>query len=77
MIQITALATLAAYVASVAAHGGVIGLAIGSTTYPGWAPFNTPAGQSSAERPYSSFNPITVATDATLREFNLFSEERS
>ncbi|KAG8986679.1 hypothetical protein FRB94_002608 [Tulasnella sp. JGI-2019a] len=66
MVSTAILASLAASIASVAAHGGVIGLGIGNVNYTGWQPFNTPVGQVSAERPYSSFNPITTVTDPTL-----------
>lgn len=71
MIPITALTALAAYIVSAAAHGGITSMSIGSTTYPGWAPFNPPAGQVSAERPYSSYNPILDPLDPTLRELCL------
>ncbi|KAG8857647.1 hypothetical protein FRB96_005665 [Tulasnella sp. 330] len=66
MVSSLKLVSLAAYIVTTAAHGGVIGLGIGSVNYTGWQPFNTPVGQISAERPYSSFNPITNAVDPTL-----------
>lgn len=73
MVSLLALASVAAYLTSVAAHGGVIGLAIGSTNYTGWSPYNPASGQVSAERPYASFNPITNAVDATLRKHRTLS----
>jgi cellulase len=54
------------FVASVAAHGGVSSYIIGGTTYAGWSPYNSPTGQTSIERPYSSYNPILSATDSTI-----------
>jgi len=63
----TALAALAALaVSQVSAHGGVTSYKFGSTTYAGWQPYNTPTGQTSIERPYSSYNPITSVTDPTF-----------
>jgi hypothetical protein len=44
-------------VSSVAAHGGVIKYNIAGKEYVGWQPYNSPTGQSSIERPYSSFDP--------------------
>ncbi|KAJ7581555.1 glycosyl hydrolase family 61-domain-containing protein [Mycena floridula] len=51
---------------SVLAHGGVLSVGIGSTVYPGWSPYNTPTGQTSIMRPWSSYNPILSPTDPTL-----------
>ncbi|KAF8972277.1 cellulose-growth-specific protein [Flammula alnicola] len=45
-------------ISQVAAHGGVTSYVIGGTTYAGWQPYNTPTGQTSIERPYSSYDPI-------------------
>ncbi|KAJ3563644.1 hypothetical protein NP233_g8808 [Leucocoprinus birnbaumii] len=35
-------------------------------TYPGWQPYNTPTGQTSIERPYSTYDPIMSATASTM-----------
>ncbi|KIY62202.1 lytic polysaccharide monooxygenase [Cylindrobasidium torrendii FP15055 ss-10] len=48
------------------AHGGVSGYDIGGKNYTGFAPFNSPDGQSTIERPYSSYDPILDATDPTI-----------
>ncbi|KAJ7780070.1 glycosyl hydrolase family 61-domain-containing protein [Mycena maculata] len=48
------------------AHGGVLSYNIGGTTYQGWSPYNTPAGQTGIERPWSSYNPILSPTDPTI-----------
>ncbi|KAI0076808.1 hypothetical protein K474DRAFT_1691167 [Panus rudis PR-1116 ss-1] len=51
---------------SIAAHGGVTSWSVGSTTYPGWQPYLSPAGQDTAGRPYSSYNPILDPVDPTM-----------
>ncbi|KAI5889030.1 cellulose-growth-specific protein [Schizophyllum commune H4-8] len=57
----------AAFLASTAAaHGGVSSYIIGGQEYPGWEPYNSPTGQSSIERPYSTYDPIMSATAATI-----------
>ncbi|KAL0567666.1 Esterase/lipase/thioesterase [Marasmius crinis-equi] len=48
------------------AHGGVLSISNGGTTYPGWQPYNTPTGQSSVIRPWSTYNPIQDATASTV-----------
>ncbi|KAK7031752.1 carbohydrate-binding module family 1 protein [Favolaschia claudopus] len=48
------------------AHGGVLSYKIGGTTYQGWSPYNTPTGQTTIQRPWSTYNPILDATDATI-----------
>jgi len=53
-------------VSQAAAHGGVTSYVIGGTTYTGWSPYNSATGQSSIERPYSSYNPILSVSDSTL-----------
>jgi cellulase len=47
----------AALAGTAAAHGGVTSYKIAGTTYPGWQAFNSASGQTSIERPYSSYNP--------------------
>ncbi|KAJ3488323.1 hypothetical protein NLI96_g2910 [Meripilus lineatus] len=53
-------------IAIVSAHGGVTSWTVGSTTYPGWQPYNSAAGQVTPGRPYSSYNPILNAVDPTI-----------
>lgn len=48
------------------AHGGVLSYSWSGTTYQGWAPYDTPVGQTTIQRPWSSYNPITDPTDPTL-----------
>ncbi|KAG8938274.1 hypothetical protein FRC03_007442 [Tulasnella sp. 419] len=60
------IAIVATQFASVLAHGGVTSWSVGSTTYPGWQPYNSPTGQTSVGRPYSSFDPILNPSDAKL-----------
>ncbi|KIJ54077.1 lytic polysaccharide monooxygenase [Sphaerobolus stellatus SS14] len=53
-------------VACVAAHGGVLSYNIGGTSYQGFAAYNTPTGQSSIQRQWATYNPITDATSSVL-----------
>ncbi|KAI0320037.1 glycosyl hydrolase family 61-domain-containing protein [Amylostereum chailletii] len=48
------------------AHGGVLSYSNAGSWYWGWAPYNSPTGQTTIQRPWSSYNPITDATDPTL-----------
>ncbi|PSS03715.1 hypothetical protein PHLCEN_2v3969 [Hermanssonia centrifuga] len=48
------------------AHGGVLSYSNGGNWYEGWSPYNTPTGQTTIQRPWSSYNPIQDATDPTL-----------
>jgi len=50
----------------VAAHGGVLSYDLGGTTYNGFVPYNTPTGQSSIQRQWATYNPITTTTDPDL-----------
>ncbi|QRV94461.1 glycoside hydrolase family 61 protein [Ceratobasidium sp. AG-Ba] len=52
--------------AQVAAHGGVTSIGIGGTVYPGWQPYNSQSGQSTAGRPYASFDPILNPVASTM-----------
>jgi len=54
------------FVSQAAAHGGVISYIIGGTTYPGWQPYNSPTGQSTIGRPYSSYDPILTVSASTF-----------
>ncbi|KAF3938732.1 Endoglucanase-4 [Dactylella cylindrospora] len=53
-------AAAALLASTVSAHGGVVSYSSGSTTYKGWEPYNSPSGQQSIERQYSSFNPLMI-----------------
>ncbi|EJD08026.1 uncharacterized protein FOMMEDRAFT_38849, partial [Fomitiporia mediterranea MF3/22] len=65
--MISTLATLAAIaVTQVAAHGGVLEYSWDGQWYFGWQPYNSPTGQTTIQRPWSTYNPITDATDPTI-----------
>ncbi|KAI0758199.1 glycosyl hydrolase family 61-domain-containing protein [Fomes fomentarius] len=67
MFAFAALVTLAsAALPQVLAHGGVLSYVIEGTDYQGWAPYNSPTGQTTIQRPWSSYNPITDPTDPTV-----------
>ncbi|KAI0650901.1 cellulose-growth-specific protein [Trametes meyenii] len=67
MFALTALVTLAsAALPKVLAHGGVLSYSNAGNWYQGWAPYDSPVGQTTIQRPWSSYNPITDATDAQL-----------
>jgi len=65
-----ALATFAAVASAtlpqVLAHGGVLSYSNAGNWYWGWSPYNTPTGQTTIQRPWSSYNPITDPTDPTI-----------
>ncbi|OBZ77857.1 Cellulose-growth-specific protein [Grifola frondosa] len=67
MFAFTALVALAsAALPKVLAHGGVLAYSNAGNWYQGWAPYDTPVGQTSIERPWSTYNPITDPTDPQL-----------
>ncbi|KAI0329645.1 cellulose-growth-specific protein [Cubamyces sp. BRFM 1775] len=67
MFAFTALVTLAsAALPKVLAHGGVLSYSNAGNWYQGWAPYNSPVGQTTIQRPWSSYNPITDATDSQI-----------
>ncbi|KAF6749298.1 glycosyl hydrolase family 61-domain-containing protein [Ephemerocybe angulata] len=66
MLAASLIAVASLLVGQAAAHGGVTSYIIDGTTYPGWQAFNTPTGQKSIGRPYSSYNPILTTSDATF-----------
>ncbi|KAH8115370.1 glycosyl hydrolase family 61-domain-containing protein [Phellopilus nigrolimitatus] len=67
MISFSSLAVLSSIaVSQVAAHGGVLSYSWAGEWYWGWEPYDTPTGQTTIQRPWSSYNPITDATDSTL-----------
>ncbi|PPQ76483.1 hypothetical protein CVT26_012515 [Gymnopilus dilepis] len=49
-----------------AAHGGVLSYSWSGQWYWGWQPYNSPTGQTSIQRPWSTYNPITDATNSQL-----------
>ncbi|KIP11825.1 carbohydrate-binding module family 1 protein [Phlebiopsis gigantea 11061_1 CR5-6] len=57
---------LASAASTVVAHGGVLWYSNAGQWYQGWQPYNSPTGQTSIQRPWSTYNPITDATDAQL-----------
>ncbi|KAF8198556.1 glycosyl hydrolase family 61-domain-containing protein [Pholiota molesta] len=65
MFGLTTLA-VALFVQQAAAHGGVLYYSVAGSWYNGWSPYNTPTGQTSIQRPWSSYNPIQDATVDTL-----------
>ncbi|KAI0066912.1 cellulose-growth-specific protein [Artomyces pyxidatus] len=48
------------------AHGGVLSYSWGGQWYWGWQPYNSATGQTTIQRPWSSYNPITSPTDPTI-----------
>ncbi|TRM70326.1 glycoside hydrolase family 61 protein [Schizophyllum amplum] len=66
MFALTATLVAAFLASSAAAHGGVNRYIIDGELYQGWSPYNVASGQTSIERPYSSYNPIMDAADATI-----------
>jgi len=48
------------------AHGGVLSYDIAGKTYQGFLAYNTPTGQTSIQRQWATYNPITTVTDAGL-----------
>lgn len=67
MFAFTALLALASSaLPAVLAHGGVLAYSNGGNWYQGWAPYNSPVGQTTIQRPWSTYNPIQDATDPTI-----------
>ncbi|KAL5514765.1 hypothetical protein ACEPAG_2081 [Sanghuangporus baumii] len=52
--------------ALVAAHGGVLQYSFDGDYYNGFVPYNTPTGQSTIQRQWATYNPITDAMDPNL-----------
>ncbi|GJJ11149.1 hypothetical protein Clacol_005380 [Clathrus columnatus] len=52
--------------ACAAAHGGVLSYNIAGTEYNGFVPYNTPTGQSTIQRQWATYNPITDVDDPNL-----------
>ncbi|KXN92458.1 Cellulose-growth-specific protein [Leucoagaricus sp. SymC.cos] len=49
-----------------ASHGGVIGYSISNTYYKGFMAYNTPVGQTSIQREWDTYDPLTNPTDSHL-----------
>ncbi|KAB5589490.1 Glycoside hydrolase [Ceratobasidium theobromae] len=49
-----------------AAHGGVIGYSINGVYYEGFKAYNTPTGQTTIQREWDSYDPITDVTNSKL-----------
>ncbi|KAI0029608.1 cellulose-growth-specific protein [Vararia minispora EC-137] len=64
LASLTAVAS--SFLPTVLAHGGVLAYSNAGNWYAGWQPYNSPTGQTTIERPWSTYNPITDATDAQL-----------
>ncbi|TDL19445.1 glycoside hydrolase [Rickenella mellea] len=47
-------------------HGGVVSYNIGGKTFQGFQAYVTPIGQSTIQRQWATYNPITNATDANM-----------
>ncbi|KAI0267150.1 glycoside hydrolase [Gloeopeniophorella convolvens] len=62
----SAFASLALSASQVLAHGGVLSYSFNGVTYNGFVPYNTPTGQSSIQREWDTYNPITDPTDSLL-----------
>ena len=54
MYGLATLALLAASVSGVSAHGGVLSYSIAGKWYDGWKAYNSPAGQSTIQRPWAT-----------------------
>jgi cellulase len=67
MVYSAALLAVVAAAAGVSAHGGVGSYTFGGKTYTGHSPYNSAAGQSTIQRPYSSFDPILNPSGANIR----------
>ncbi|KAF8596646.1 cellulose-growth-specific protein [Ceratobasidium sp. AG-I] len=50
----------------VAAHGGVIGYSVNGVYYGGFKAYNTPTGQSTIQREWDTYDPITDTTNSKL-----------
>ncbi|KAF9446924.1 carbohydrate-binding module family 1 protein, partial [Macrolepiota fuliginosa MF-IS2] len=65
MLALVSLA-LALGAAQVQAHGGVLSYSWGGNWYSGWKPYNSADGQSTIQRPWSTYDPIQDATASTV-----------
>ncbi|KAH7379456.1 glycosyl hydrolase family 61-domain-containing protein [Pyrenochaeta sp. MPI-SDFR-AT-0127] len=51
---------IASLLATATAHGGVDSYTVGSTTFPGWSPYNSFTSQKTLQRQYSSYDPLYI-----------------
>lgn len=66
-MQLSAVLSVVGGAALAAAHGGVLSYKFGSTTYPGWVPYNSAANEKpSIQREWDTYNPIQDPTSSTL-----------
>ncbi|CAN9080377.1 hypothetical protein AA0121_g580 [Alternaria tenuissima] len=56
----------ASLIATATAHGGVDQYIVGGTTYEGWSPYNSAAGQKTIQRQYSSYDPMYIKDLSTV-----------
>ncbi|KAH8080252.1 glycoside hydrolase family 61 protein [Cristinia sonorae] len=63
---LTPLVLAALQASQVAAHGGVLSYTINGVTFQGFKSYNTPAGQTSIQREWDTYDPITDPTSASL-----------
>ncbi|KAJ8514314.1 hypothetical protein ONZ45_g8128 [Pleurotus djamor] len=64
--SVGSLAIACAVLPRVLAHGGVLSYTIGGKWFDGWKAYNSPAGQSTIQRSWDTYNPIQDATDPTI-----------
>ncbi|KAF1946949.1 hypothetical protein EJ02DRAFT_492048 [Clathrospora elynae] len=62
----TAFTAAASLLATATAHGGVSIYTVGTTVYKGWSPYNSPSGQTSIQRQYSSYDPLLIKDLSTV-----------
>ncbi|KAI0051564.1 carbohydrate-binding module family 1 protein [Auriscalpium vulgare] len=63
---VTLLAAASATVPTALAHGGVLSYSWSGQWYWGWQPYNSATGQTTIQRPWSTYNPIQDATLSTI-----------
>ncbi|KAK7443768.1 Esterase/lipase/thioesterase [Stygiomarasmius scandens] len=64
--QLLAFSLIALPIKGALAHGGVLAYSNVGEWYNGWAPYNSPDGQSTIQRPWATYDPILDATDSTI-----------
>jgi hypothetical protein len=69
---LTAAIASALLAAGVSAHGGVLTYNLGGKVYNGFVPYNTPTGQTTIQRQWATYNPITDATGMFSRHVSLY-----
>ncbi|KAJ7579091.1 glycoside hydrolase family 61 protein [Mycena floridula] len=65
-VAVACLAVIVSYVTLTVAHGGVLQYKFGSATYKGFQAYETPVGQSSIQREWDVYDPITFSDDPNL-----------